>query len=56
MWSQQPRFKRSLIHNFNLFFYINSHIIVLEKILYECGLILNKHKVFFEKILTRDDH
>jgi hypothetical protein len=31
MWNQQPRLKHSLIYNFNLFFYINSPIIIVEK-------------------------
>jgi hypothetical protein len=43
-------FVHSLVHNFTLFFYINSSIIVVEKRLYECRLILKKYIVFLKSI------
>jgi hypothetical protein len=49
MLRQQSRFKHSLIHNFTLFFYINSHVTVVEKIVWKRGTILKNIGFFFKK-------
>jgi hypothetical protein len=54
MWSQQPSFKHSLIHNFNYFLHKLSYYSSREK-KYKCGLILKKCRFFFEKNIDADD-